>query len=124
MVVNRIDRNYYFFRWLIGFGDILDGAIIVLSLGFLYPSFSHQIRRLYVKRVPAIATKYRPANGAEGDFFMEQFCNRCIHDDPDNLKLCSIIAASMSFDVEEEGYPDDWRCGENGPICTKFKESP
>jgi hypothetical protein len=30
---------------------------------------------------------YRPSNGTEGEYFQEEYCYRCKHDDPDQLDL-------------------------------------
>lgn len=69
--------------------------------------------------------KYRPANGSEGEGFMEQFCYRCKHDNyPDGpeSEWCQILANSMCFEIDEPGYPDEWIYGEDGqPKCTAFE---
>lgn len=65
--------------------------------------------------------KYRPSNGTEGDIFMCKFCYQCIYDNNDDV-LCDLIMASMEFDVNEKGYPEEWTYDEQGkPTCTKFK---
>ena len=64
---------------------------------------------------------YRPSNGTEGEIFMSQYCNRCIHDDIENNKGCTIIAFSMAYFVSDPEYPKQWIYGDDGkPTCTKF----
>jgi hypothetical protein len=58
--------------------------------------------------------KYRPPNGAEGDYFMERFCEQCTKDDVENNILCPIIAATYAFDVDDPHYPDEWQYYEGG----------
>jgi len=71
----------------------------------------------------SIIAKYRPSNGTEGMIFLDKFCDHCIYDDPDNEIYCEIIEKTMIFDVDDKGYPIEWRYGEDGqPICTKFKQ--
>ncbi len=65
--------------------------------------------------------KYRPANGAEGGFFMEGWCEKCAKD---NLGLngCVIIAAAMCFEKNDERYPKEWVYDKDGdPCCTAFE---
>ena len=35
--------------------------------------------------------KYRPSNGAEGDYFMAEWCEQCEKDDPENNVLCLLL---------------------------------
>lgn len=77
--------------------------------------------------------KYQPSNGTEGDFFMQDFCYRCKHYDPDAClgsgdctKIddtgMSILCKTVWMDVKEEGYPEEWQYGEDGlPRCTAFE---
>jgi len=74
-------------------------------------------------KIMSIIEKYRPSNGTEGMIFLDKFCDHCMHDDPDNEIYCEIIEKTMMFDVDDKGYPTEWRYGEDGqPICTKFKQ--
>lgn len=74
---------------------------------------------------------YRPANGTEGDFFMERFCYRCKRDEKFQKTMdaedgCTIIAASMMFEPKESGYPKEWiaddACGLENPRCTALEK--
>jgi hypothetical protein len=67
--------------------------------------------------------KYRPSNGQEGEWFMEDYCYQCAKDDPDNNLLCPIIAKTMAFDIDDKRYPGQWQYGaDNMPLCTEFIE--
>jgi len=69
---------------------------------------------------------FRPSCGSEGMDFMDRFCDRCERDaafqrDPFNNDGCSIAAATMALQVDEEGYPKEWIYGDDGePTCTAF----
>lgn len=67
---------------------------------------------------------YQPANGTEGECFMEQYCYRCKHDDIDDPEgMCEIIPLTMMHDPGDPEYPKEWIYGEDGsPTCTKFEE--
>jgi len=65
--------------------------------------------------------KYRPPNGAEGDYFMEVFCEQCTKDDVENNILCPIIAATYAFDVDDPRYPNAWQYVDDKPVCTAFE---
>ncbi len=68
-------------------------------------------------------TKYRPANGTEGDMFRAQFCDRCWHDRDES---CEIFARTLVHYVDDPEYPEEWQ--ENRvhedyveePHCTAF----
>ena len=75
--------------------------------------------------------KYRPSNGTEGEYFFAAWCRNCQRDkamregcdldDCDDNERCNIIAATMAFQVDEDGYPQEWQYGEDGqPRCTAF----
>ena len=65
--------------------------------------------------------KYRPANGIEGDIFMDKWCAGCSRDNPDSGNYCSIISASVFHNVDEDGYPIEWQYAADGhPKCTAF----
>lgn len=66
---------------------------------------------------------YRPSNGTEGDYFMAEWCDRCVNDDYDNDVYCHILGATMAFDKNEEGYPKDtWVYFNGKPTCLAFKD--
>lgn len=64
-------------------------------------------------------TKYRPSNGSEGEWFMSQWCERCIKDSPN--QPCSIIGRAMGMDLDDAGYPAEWIEDGHGPRCTAFE---
>lgn len=74
---------------------------------------------------------YRPANGTEGEYFMERFCYRCKRDaefqrTQDGEDGCPIILASMTYDVNDPEYPKEWVTTEDYPLggageCTAFE---
>ena len=66
---------------------------------------------------------YRPSNGTEGMGFYENWCSRCRHDRPDDEDGgCSILGASLMFNVADLGYPEQWVYDEAGsPTCTAFE---
>lgn len=75
--------------------------------------------------------KYRPSNGTEGECFFAGWCCQCQRDksmregcdvdDCDDNERCDLIANSMAFDIDEEGYPKEWQYDKNGqPCCTAF----
>ncbi|WP_370171821.1 hypothetical protein [Sphingobium abikonense] len=67
----------------------------------------------------ADARAYRPANGSEGADFIGRWCGRCTRDDDGR---CSIVAASMIFQLTDSEYPSEWRTnGASGPHCTAFE---
>lgn len=67
---------------------------------------------------------YRPSNGSEGEWFINEYCMHCMHCDPDphGLKQCQILCASLCYSVNEEGYPKEWVYDDHEePKCTKWK---
>jgi hypothetical protein len=70
---------------------------------------------------------YRPANGTEGEFFMERFCYRCQHDakyqrtnEPQDG--CQILAATLAYNTDEAKYPKEWVYDKAGHgMCTAYK---
>lgn len=74
-------------------------------------------------------SKYRPANGTEGEWFKEKFCYRCrylVFVEDIGSEDCSldILGDAETFDINEENYPDEWTYNEKGkPICTKFEDT-
>ncbi len=58
----------------------------------------------------------------DNKLFMEGFCYRCKHDDPENDVFCEIVGKTMMYDIDDAGYPDEWQYGEDGqPVCIKFE---
>lgn len=71
--------------------------------------------------IPACAGKpYRPSNGSEGELFIEQNCDRCMH-----AHGCDILRRSFSYGITDEKYPKEWTHDFKGrPTCTAFVERP
>lgn len=67
--------------------------------------------------------KYRPSNGIEGEFFMENFCYRCRHDDIEEGRNCPIATMTWIFGVEDSEYPNQWVRHDDGigGYCTAFE---
>lgn len=69
---------------------------------------------------------FRPANGSEGDYFMEDFCFRCKHwvyDKPTETYGCKkrIHDETLFHDVDDPEYPKQWKYDDEGyPLCTAF----
>ena len=68
---------------------------------------------------------YRPSNGSEGAYFIERWCDRCVHDEPHRNNTgdsCAIVANSMAFRVRDPEYPKEWVQEDNGSNarCTAF----
>ena len=78
----------------------------------------------------SVGKPYRPSNGSEGEMFSDRYCDDCKRDagfqeTQDEALGCPIIAASMAFDVGDEGYPKEWIYGDDGqPTCTVFEAKP
>jgi len=73
----------------------------------------------------SVGKPYRPSNGTEGALFMGRFCDQCTEDNLNDIGEggCKIILLSMSFDVDESGYPKEWVYDKDGqPICTAWKQ--
>ena len=75
--------------------------------------------------IPAAAGEpYRPSNGTEGEMFMEIFCAKCIHDQDEN-DPCPIPGSAFVFNINEEGYPKEWRFDDGGELfCAAFVMAP
>lgn len=41
------------------------------------------------------------SNGSEGEGYFEEFCARCIHDDPENGKHCPIWTLHLLYNYQE-----------------------
>lgn len=67
--------------------------------------------------------KYRPSNGTEGEIFMNNYCDHCIHEKWSHTqchgdKQCDIL--STAFITGE--YVPEWIYNENGkPTCTAYQ---
>lgn len=76
-------------------------------------------------RMLNVVEKYRPSNGMEGDVFMHNFCQRCVHDNFDattGLGGCRILAATLCFQIDDPNYPAEWVYGpDDEPTCTSFE---
>lgn len=74
--------------------------------------------------------RYRPSNCTEGAEFISHWCGHCARDLALNGakiyyqctddELCSIVAATYAYDVNDEDYPREWVHDEDGPRCTAF----
>ena len=69
---------------------------------------------------------YRPANGIDGEAFMEQWCQRCQHIGaaPEESD-CEIVLRSMMHDIDSPEYPQEWvrdddETPHGNPRCTAF----
>lgn len=71
---------------------------------------------------------YCPSNGSEGEWFISQYCAKCIHEQflhtqNGNHKTCKILSDTMVFSVNDPGYPKEWIYDNEGnPDCTAFKK--
>lgn len=67
---------------------------------------------------------YRPTNGFEGVDFQNEWCMTCRHY---HVQAgCPILNASMMYETDEPGYPNQWIYGKDGrPECVGYsKEEP
>lgn len=63
---------------------------------------------------------WRPANGFEGDLFLERVCRSCAHNG-DDAPGCSIYGAMLWTDIGDPDYPPEMVIGPDGqPRCTAF----
>ena len=62
---------------------------------------------------------YQPSNGSEGCSFINEHCGPCTRFSETNG--CPIQDKTMFFDINEKGYPKEWRyCPlTEQPICMK-----
>lgn len=67
--------------------------------------------------------KYQPSNGTEGDWFMDQFCYKCIKfpHSPGAGNQCKIFLRTCCYKLEDKEYPTEWQRTEDGPVCTAYK---
>lgn len=69
---------------------------------------------------------YRPANGTEGDCFIEYWCGRCLRDQAyrdGTGDSCPIVAATLALNIDDPDYPKEWIQNEAfpySPRCTAF----
>jgi hypothetical protein len=75
---------------------------------------------MWLKFPEQAGQSYQPSNGTEGEYFMEDFCYQCLHDqDPD--KGCVLIMLSIFRKPGDPDYPKEWIYNQDGePTCTKF----
>jgi len=67
--------------------------------------------------------KYQPSNGTEGEWFMGQFCHKCIKM-PKSMEAenqCWILGRTFFYDIDDPKYPEQWQRDEEGVTCTAFK---
>lgn len=63
---------------------------------------------------------YRPSNATEGDAFINRWCCTCVKYRGGH---CRILLNTMAYDVDELGYPKEWRRNaEHRPICTAWTD--
>lgn len=62
---------------------------------------------------------YRPSSGTEGADFITEWCCECERDINED---CPILANSFAYNIDEPGYPQEWRYGKSGPECTAYVE--
>lgn len=68
---------------------------------------------------------YQPSNGTEGDYFMDEFCFNCVHDnytDENPRGACPILMMTMAFNTKDDGYPNQWRYVDGKPKCLAFNK--
>lgn len=69
--------------------------------------------------------KYRPSNGSEGDWFINEYCMNCIHENPsqESKHKCDILTFTFCLDLNDKDYPSEWTYNEkHEPICTAFSK--
>ncbi len=69
--------------------------------------------------------KYQPSNGTEGAIFIDSFCMKCRHCDPnpEGKKQCNILANTIIFSANDDEYPSEWTYTKAGkPTCTKHQQ--
>lgn len=73
------------------------------------------------KAVKTLYRPYRPSNGTEGMIFEEQFCDRCVKNDPE--KGCEIQLNAFCYQIDDPQYPKEWIEDGNleNPRCTAFE---
>lgn len=73
----------------------------------------------------AMRKTFRPANGTEGEMFMERNCFRCKHYDPEHGIDCEILLATLIYDVDDPRYPTEWTAEDvqqpHTWSCSKFE---
>lgn len=68
---------------------------------------------------------YQPSNGTEGSSFIDTYCMKCMHCDPDpeGKKQCMILCNSMAYDINDPEYPNEWIYDEQDKSkCTKYQK--
>lgn len=65
-----------------------------------------------------MSKRYRPANGIEGEWFAERWCNCCQRDANDD---CGIRTATFALPIDHPDYPEEWQWGPKRPLCTAWE---
>lgn len=69
---------------------------------------------------------YQPSNGTEGCWFIQKFCENCIHGKHEhtvnpNDKPCDILSRTLLHSVDSPKYPKEWIYDQdNKPTCTAW----
>lgn len=69
---------------------------------------------------------YRPSNGTEGLWFVDEWCRNCIHGKYEHTgdisdKPCELLTASFMCDIKDPMYPKEWIYDKDDrPTCTAF----
>ena len=65
--------------------------------------------------------KWRPANGNEGDLFMDAMCGNCATD----CNACDLLGRMFFHQRDDDEYPSELQIGKDGqPTCTAFQQAP
>lgn len=65
--------------------------------------------------------KFRPANGAEGDWFEHKYCANCVMTDVED-GVCAIFADAWMNDIDDPEYPKELIYIGGKPACAAFEE--
>lgn len=73
---------------------------------------------------PTEFRKFSPSNATHGDFFMSEFCYKCVkYTDPEAVTQCDVLLRAMIYDEIEKEYPIQWTYDkDDNPTCTSFKD--
>ena len=64
--------------------------------------------------------KFRPANGADGDWFQVAYCEKCAMADVED-GICGIFADAWMYDIDSPNYPKELIYVGHLPACTAFE---
>ena len=59
---------------------------------------------------------YKPANSMEGGQFMAAWCSHCAK----MRKGCQIFGAAGYHEIDEPGFPREWRYEGEKPTCSAY----